>query len=1036
MPSILPHPHARPILDSVNENSQFAGPPPVAETANRIMRTLFRCATLVVALLALPAALSAQQQRGMITGQVVDEASRQPLPEVSIFVVGTTLGARTNAEGRFTIANVPVGAHDLRANRIGYAARTQRVTVAAGTPVTANFSLAASAVALDEIVVTGTAGAVERRAQSAVVATVDAAQVVERSAVASVQDVLASRIPGVTVSQSSGSSGSSQRIRIRGASSISLSNEPLVFIDGVRANSASTGLVFTGGQTNSRLFDLNPDEIESIEVVKGPAAATLYGADASAGVIQIITKRGRAGTNRFTQTVSVEYNDISPNFTPLTNYGVCTSAMVATGSGYALCEGLEANAVVSDNPLVRTGAFRNGTMRSLGYNARGGGENYGYFLSLNQDDEEGTLPSNAFLRQAGRFNFNFTPSSKLAFDAGLGMYFSDTDLPQNDNNVYGFLGGGYLGRPTLGNPVRRDADGNLTGGFYAANREIEAISSIEATFISRRFTPTVTTSYSPFDWFTNRLTIGADVSSGDVTQFYPKNDKGWYQGDANTGSLSENRTNQRIFTLDYLGRIQRDVTESLGATASFGAQVIADTYDRVTGTGVGFATNANRVVSGATQISASQTFSEDRSVGLLAQIDLAYRDKLFPQFGGRLDQNSSFGESAEPFFLPSVGVSYVISEEGFWSPLASIVPTMRVRAKYGVTGRNPNAGASLETYTMNPYAIYVGGSSAGVSPLNPGNENLKPERGQEFETGLDAGLFADRVGVELTYFNKRTSDLLLQVPIPPSSGFTSFPYENIGDVKNTGLEYAIRATLLNRDNVQWDARLAGSTLDNELVSLGEIPAFGTLSRFEEGYPLGSYFTYKVLSVDTVANSAVVTDDLQYVGSSLPTSDGNFITNLTLFQNVTLSGQLDWKRGFKIYNNTAQFRDRSFRNSRIGAQCATATTEEECIRRFGTFVNESGAGVAFSQVNEEYIEDGDFMRLREIAATFTLPKRYANILKASAASLTVAGRNLAMWTDYTGPDPEVSSSSTAGFLNEEFLTVPQARRIVVKANLTF
>ncbi len=1001
------------------------------------MRNHFRSAVLVVAaLLASGQALAGQDSRGTVAGVVTDEASGQPLAEVQITVVGTMLGARTNATGRYTITNIPAGTQVFRANRIGYGARSQRINVIADTTTAVDYALAASVTTLDDIVVTGTAGAVERRAQAAVVATVDASAIVDRGVVAGVADILAARVPGVTVSETSGSSGTSQRIRIRGASSISLSNEPLVFIDGVRTNSGSTGLASTGGQTNSRLFDLNPDEIESMEVVKGPAAATLYGADASAGVIQIITKRGRAGSNRFTQSLSVEYNDIDPNFTPLTNFGVCTATQVAPGSGLALCEGEAVGTVVADNPLVRTGAFRNGRTRSIGYNARGGGESYGYFLALNRDDEEGTLPNNAFLRQSGRFNFNFTPSSKLAFDAGLGVYFNDTALPQNDNNVYGFLGGGYLGRPTISNPVRRDSAGNLTGGFFAANREIEAISAIEANFYSRRFTPTVTANYSPTGWFNNRLTIGADVTNGDVVEFFPRNERGFYQGNTNTGSLEENRVSTRIFTLDYLGRINREITEDLGASVAFGTQVITETYDRITGSGVGFVTNANRVVGAATEISASQTFSDDRSIGLLGQIDLDYKDKLFVQGGARLDQNSSFGGNAEAFFLPSFGVSYVVSEEGFFAPARSIVPTLRLRAKYGETGRSPSAGASLETYTANPFAIYDGGSSAGVSPLNPGNQDLRPERGREFEGGLDAGLFDGRIGVELTYFDKRTTDLLLLVPIPPSSGFSSFPFDNIGGVRNNGVEYAINATLLNRSNVQWDARVAGSAIKNELVDLGDVEAYGTLTRFKEGFPLGSAFTRRVRSVDVAENRAIVSDSLEFVGSPLPTREGNFITNLTLFNVVTLGGQLEYKGGNVIYNNTAQFRDRSFRNSRVGAQCSTALSAEECIRRFGPFVSESGGAVAFSQVNEPYLEDGDFVRLREVSATVTLPVRYANMLRASGATLTLAGRNLGLWTDYTGADPEVSSSATAGFLNQEFFTVPPARRFVIRANLTF
>lgn len=974
------------------------------------------------------------QGSGTVTGLVTSSDTQAPLSAVQVFVAGTTLGTLTNAQGRFIIVNVPAGPHDVRATRLGYGTATQSVTITGGGTATADFQLAPTAVALDEIVVTGTAGAVSRRSQPAVVATVNAADVVDRGVVSSVTDVLTARVPGVQVTSSSGSSGTSQQIRIRGASSISLSNEPLVFIDGVRANSSAQSLAGVGGQANSRLFDINPEDIESIEVVKGPAAATLYGADASSGVIQIITKKGRTGSGRFSQTVSLEYNNIDANFTPAPNAGTCTAAMVAAGSGRVLCEGQPVGTVVFDNPLVRTGAFREGRLRSLSYSARGGGDNYGYYISLNNDDEEGTLPNNTFERRSGRVNFNFTPTSKLSFDAGIGVYGTETVLPHNDNNIFGYLGGGYLGRPTN---VRRNEDGNIIGGYYATGRELEAISSIENLYNTQRFTPTLQATYTPLDWLTNRLIIGADVTNGDITQFFPRNERNWYQGDTDTGDLEENRANTQIYTLDYLGTIRTNLSEAITGNFSFGTQVIREQYDRVTGTGVGFVTNANRVVGAATQISASQTFSEDRSIGVLAQADLGFNDRLFLQFGARVDQNSSFGENADPFFLPKLGVSYVISEEGFWTPVAGVLPTMRLRAAYGSTGRQPTPGASLETYEARPFAIIGGaGSGAGVIPDNPGNLNLKPERGQEFEAGFDAGFLNDRFGVELTYFNKKTTDLLLERPIPPSSGFTDEPFVNIGEVLNEGLEYALRGALITTPNFRWEARVAGSTLNNELVDLGDVEPFGSFNRFTAGRPLGSFVSRVIRGPSADGTRLVVSDTLEYLGNVLPTNEGNVGSTITLFDHLQVFGQVDWKGGFKVYNNTAQFRDRQFRNSEVGVQCEVVFDPDACMRRFGPFISESGATVSSNIVNEAYIEDGDFFRLREVAATLSLPAGIARRLRATSASLTVGGRNLALWTDYTGSDPEVLSNANAGFSRSDFLTVPPSRRWVIKANLSF
>ncbi len=1017
------------------------------------MRVAFGLTLMVAGVIALPPGLLAQAP-GSITGRVVDRASSQPLSNVQVFIPATTLRTITNADGRYTLTNVPPGTVEVRAIRLGYSAGTQRVELAAGGTAAADFSLSVSALALDELVVTGTAGETERRAQPAVVASIDVSEVIQRGTVSSVQDVLTARVPGVAVTKSSGTSGTAQQIRIRGASSISLSNEPLIFIDGIRADSriqsGGSGGVNVGGQGVSRLYDLNPDDIESIEVVKGPAAATLYGADASAGVIQIITKKGRLGSNTFSQNISTEYNQMQPQFDPQPNFGRCTATLV--GISTSLCAGKAVGDVIEDNPLERTGAFRDGSLRTLGYSARGGGANYGYFVSMGLDDEEGTLPNNSFKRRTGRVNFNFIPDAKLSVDASVGLYDIGTTLPINDNNIYGFMGGGYLGRPTT---VRIAEDGTVTGGFYAANREYEAISSIESVDDALRFAPSVTVNYTPVEWFTNRLVVGGDFTRGHAYQFFPKNDRNFYSGDTDTGDLTEVRTSNDIYTIDYLGTIRMKLRENVTSNISGGVQMINEVFDRVTGTGVGFVTNANRVVGSATQISASQGYSNQRQIGFLGQWDLGLNDRLFLQFGARLDQASAFGANADPFFLPKVGVSYVISEEPFWGSAADVLPTMRLRAAYGSTGRSPTAGASLETYSARPYAIIdQSTSAAGVVPLNPGNFDLKPERGQEFEAGFDAGILNDRFGMELTYFNKTTRDLLLRRPIPPSSGASSDPFVNIGEVVNRGFEFALHGNLINTPDFQWEARVSGSTLHNELVSLGDIEPFGTFPRFSEGRPLGYFSTRTIKEVITAEGDdrcplskgvhtpcAIVSDDNEYAGSSLPKSEGNFSSTFTLFRQVQITGLLDWKRGHTIYNNTAQFRDRSFANSKAGVLRADAIGQEAALRKFGPFVTDTGAVVPFTNVNGAYFESADFVRLREVSAIFSLPERYAERLGATAASFTVGVRNLALWTDYSGDDPEVLAQATrntgsATFAREDFLTVPQPRTLVFKLNLSF
>ena len=325
---------------------------------------LFSGLVAVLALLAflvMPHAVSAQQT-GTIEGTVTDARTGALVGSAQVSIVGTQRGTLAGTDGRYRIANVTAGEVQIRATFIGYRTQTQTVTLQPGQTLTVDFALEQTALALDEILVTGTAGRQDRRAQSASIASIDASALTEVAPISSVANLLQGRTSGVSITSASGTSGATQRIRLRGSASIVLSNEPIVIIDGIRMDSRQNQLFGVGGQAASRLNDINPDDIESIEIVKGPAAATLYGADASAGVIQIRTKRGAAGQS-FQQTVSYEFGQLDQNWTPPANFGVCSPALAQTGS--VLCEGLDAGTPVSDNPLAREGVFRTGQAHSF-----------------------------------------------------------------------------------------------------------------------------------------------------------------------------------------------------------------------------------------------------------------------------------------------------------------------------------------------------------------------------------------------------------------------------------------------------------------------------------------------------------------------------------------------------------------------------------------------------------------------------------------------------------------------------------------------
>ena len=998
---------------------------------------LLSMAVAVVALCPLGAALA---QTGTIVGKVTDAATKQPIAAARLVLSGLTGETQSGVSGDFRFTNVRPGRVIVASFRLGYKTASDTVTVVAGQTATADITMNASLVTLSELVVTGTAGNQQRKAQAAVVASITASDVIKDAPITSVANLLQSRIPGVALSAQSGTAGTATTIRIRGASSINLSNQPLLFIDGVRVNEGTIG-GGAGGQSFDRLNDINPEEIESIEVVKGPAAATLYGADASAGVIQIITKKGRAGSSSFQQNLRLENGSVDANFTPQDNYANCTAASILTTSTNPLCRGQALNTLVSDNPLKRVNAFREGAERVVNWSARGGGQNYGYNLSYGSNNTAGVFPSSRYNRYNVRTNANYVANQKLNFDLGLGLTQSLVDLPDNDNNGFGWLGGGLLGSPN----TRNDSPtGQLTQDGWFGNRHYNALASIQRRLLTKRVTTSITANFVPVAWFNNRFTAGMDYANDDQRSFLPKNDSLWWGGLTDGGSNGTTSRNAERYTFDYLGNMKKGWGANWETNLSFGLQVISTRNTLLTATGIGFVTNNNNSVGSAATTTGGGGFTEQRQFGYLSQLQIGSQNKRFLQVGVRVDKNSSFGASAPSFVLPKIGGSWAISEEDFFQPLSGAINTLRLRAAYGTTGRSPNPGDALTTLVSSPFYI-AASTGAGAVPGNPGNAELKPERGTEFEAGLDAGFFSNRVSAELTFFRKTTKDLIIAKPIPPSLGFSTNPLANIGSVLNSGLELAVNVNAINTANLKWDVRVGANTLRNELTSLGSILPFvlGGVGRALVGQQLGVPVSKRIESIDVANNKVIVSDTLAPVGNLFPTFEWNLNNTVTLFKNLRLNALLDAKRDFIVMNNTAFFRETQLVRSNLRLD-PTVLSAEERLRRYGNltpgqpaFVTNKGNSATVNDVRDAYLERGDFVRLREVSATYSLPNSLTRRLggRVDAASVTFAMQNVKLWTNYSGFDPEVNAQSGA-FSREDFLTLPNPRKTVLRFNLTF
>ncbi|HEX5076119.1 MAG TPA: TonB-dependent receptor, partial [Gemmatimonadaceae bacterium] len=372
--------------------------------------------------------------------------------------------------------------------------------------------------------------------------------------------------------------------------------------------------------------------------------------------------------------------------------------------------------------------------------------------------------------------------------------------------------------------------------------------------------------------------------------------------------------------------------------------------------------------------------------------------------------------------------------------------SLRLRAAIGTTGRAPTAGAALTTLSSAPSALVSGTTTtveSGAIPLNPGNSDLKPEKGTEIEAGFDASLFNDRMNLEVTYFDKTSKNLLLQRPLPPSLGFQQNPFVNIGEMYNRGFEVSIGGAPLRFGWFDWDSRLAFNTLDNKVVDLGGVAPFGTLNRVTEGFPLQSFVSRRIRNINDQTGVVTVADTFEVMGNTLPTFEGSWSNTFTFFRNLRVTALVDTKQDFLLYNNSDFFRETQVVRSdnRLDPNKLSA---HERLRRYGNptpgqpaFVSENGTGATVDVVRDAYLQPGDFVRFRELGVNYNVPTKFLSRLhRVSSANIGIAFQNIGLWTDYEGFDPEVISNASNQFDRQDFFTLPNPRRALLRLNLTF
>jgi TonB-dependent starch-binding outer membrane protein SusC len=905
---------------------------------------------LAVALMAYMA-VDADAQTATVRGRVTNTAG-QPVPNAQVFVLTTTLGAQTGADGMYVISRLNPGSATVRARVIGYESVERTVTLVAGQTTTLDFSLKSSAVSLDQVVVTGTAGAARKREVGNAISQVSTADLPEVPT--NVSNLLAGRVAGVQISGGTGNSGSGSAIRLRGATSLALSNQPLIYVDGVRTRSDEypRNGIFQGATQRganaygSPLNDINPDDIERIEVVKGAAATTLFGTDAAAGVIQIFTKRGSAGAPKWTTQLNSGY-----------------AKLQKFGQGIA--------PLLYMDPFVRDAA-------RLGFQAQVAGgtpNNVRYLFSFGADNTDGVLELDTERKYQLRANVDFAPLKRVQFSWNTSYTSNAITQTPAGNNAQGV---------TL-NAFRRDRNyfGNANPDTIKLVYGQQLNSNIDRLLIGS------TTTWNPLDNFSSRLVIGLDRSSIENRNVRPYGFPG-----AVTGIIQNQVWQNRILSFDWANNFELQPGKDFKATLSAGTQYINSNVSDVVAYSENYPAPTSPTVASGSLRNADENRLKNITGGAFGQALFGFRDRYFVTVGARIDGNSAFGENFGFQTYPKASASWVISDEGWWSEKFG---TLKARAAYGAAGRAPTAFAAVQTWEP------VGwGTAPAVRPLNLGDPNLGPERTVEREFGIDQALFSGRLSVDLTYFKAVTSDALFFVRNAPSNGFLNSSLANAGKIQKSGIEAAINATLLDRSNVSVRAGLNVSTNQSKVLSLGGAPSFsvGNFGWVIEGQPAPVLRGRLIQNADQIG-AAIDTTVNHTFGPAQPT----LILSPSLsvmWRGITLSARGEYQGGAYIQED-ASFQALS--RSVLWPTCeraypALAANQPVTPRERLTCVPANAR-------QDMFIFPADFFKIRDVTLTFPLGRL---IPGTTSSSFVFSAQNF-FRRNYGMPlfDPEMSGN---------------------------
>jgi TonB-linked SusC/RagA family outer membrane protein len=1071
-----------------------------------LLSSILQKVVSVAAIFALSFVLSLQLQAqdATVKGKVVDKMTGEALAGASVSIPSIRLGAITDSDGEFRF-KAPAGQHTIKISYVGYESITMKLDLKADETKELTIDLASQSITTDEIVIVGLSGEVDRNKLGNTIGSVkgqDVAKVVSTSPM----DALSGRVTGVQVTRNSGTPGAGTYITMRGRKTISGSSEPLYVIDGIIMDNTS---LYNGSGEHSfgnRAIDINPQDVESIEILKGASASAIYGSKAANGVVLITTKRGRLSS--FDKPASITFSsnyqfDQKTGEVPLqTSFGqrIPYEPGVPGSSdsyGARLADGASTYNH-ADEP------FRTGFSHIQSLTMIGGVPQFDYFLNGTFEDIEGYVIGSALEKYSIRANIGISLLPGVTLQANNNYIQIDNDMPQDGSNVSGILLGALRTPPEFDNTDYLEPDGTQRRFGYYDNPIWTQHNNTYNSEVNR-FLSSTTLKWQPLNWISLSGVLGLDRYTMATKERLQVGSAG---SPSREGSVGHYRATQFKSNLDIVLNANYNFFDDILATTwSFGSQIIWD--DRWSDNSYSSSTLPffNQIDAGASKDAGSATY-RSKTVGYFGQFTGSLYDKYSVTLALRRDGSSTFGTSEQFHYYPKASLSYELSKEGFWEPIKDVVNNARIRASYGEAG-SPDLPGVYDTNFLygtagwfdpwvtssnNTRGGFIGirqGGGAVNALIGAGNDDINPQRSIEREIGIDLSFLNDMFSIEGTFYHADIYDLILATPVPASSGY-DYQLKNAGAMWNEGFELSLRAMPINTEVFSWSTVFNWSRNYNLVTQLNVSPEptgneyiditggfVGATNSAKVGLPLGILHTYGWLRVkeeDIDGNAEngeisqtekdiynykvgdirrsywngeqVIGDDYGYGWAGTPRQDPSLIfkgdpnpdfqwswrNDFTFFQDFTISMLWDAVLGFDVWNGTKG----ALYN--FGTHGATEDREDPWTFTQGgnefqvTDYNdpESPVGVDKTEkywtyengflINEPHIEDGSFVKLREIVVEY----RWHGLQDWNINSVTFsfAARNLLTITEYTGYDPEVNTFSLAEGRGVDYFTLPQ------------